>query len=92
MVRQVFSGDTGNALLKILRKVFAPSYDFDADVGENVDIFWTEMKNLAMMMPADREIAILSRMKTIEFLENGLERFRVVANAGISTGANDSSK
>ncbi len=92
LVRSVFSGDTGGSLLKVLRKVFCPSYDLTAGLGENVDIFWTELNKLPMMAPADREIAILSRIKTIEFLEDGLERLSVVANVAQSTGAMDSAK
>ena len=92
LVRSVFKGDTGANLLKILRKVFCPSYDFTAGLGENVDVFWTELKDLPRMLPADREIAILSRIKTVEFLEDGLERLSVVANVEQTTGANDSAK
>lgn len=91
-MRQVFSGDTGASLLKILRKVFAPSYDFTSEVGEATDIFWMDLKDLGRMTQADREIAILSRMKTLEFLEAGLERLKVVANTQVSTAANDSAK
>ncbi len=93
LVRQVFSGSAGNDLLKILRKIFVPTYDFNAEMGENTDVFWMDLKDLARMTPQDREVAILARVKTIDFLEGGLERLRVVAGAGpVSTPASDSTK
>jgi len=91
-VRQVFSGDTGAGLLKILRKVFLPTFDVNAGIGEQADIFWLDLKDLGRMAPADRETAILSRVKTIEFLEQGLERLHVVAGTTLSPVQMDSVK
>lgn len=66
-------------LLKLLRKAFLPEYDVDLPIGFNQVDMWSSM-GLEQMMPHDREVAILARLKLINHLELHLAMLKTLAD------------
>lgn len=64
--------------LKVLRKVFLPTYDFDAPFGQAIDL-WMTLK-LENMSPMEREVNILARNQLIYHLEFQLQQLQFLAN------------
>ena len=64
--------------LKLLRKVFLPTYDFDAPLGQVVDLWMT--LNITTMTPYDREVNILARNQLITHVEQQLIQLQHLAN------------
>lgn len=64
--------------LKVLRKVFLPTYDFDAPLGQVVDLWMT--LNITTMTPYDREVNIIARNQLITHIEQQLIQLQFLAN------------
>ncbi len=63
--------------LKVLRKVFLPTYDFDAPLGQTVDLWMT--LNLMSLSPQDREVQIIARNQLITHVEQQLMQLQFLA-------------
>lgn len=64
--------------LKLLRKVFLPEYDFNAPLGQTVDLWMT--LNIMSMSPQDREVNIIARNQLITHIEQQLVQLQFLAN------------
>lgn len=91
LIKKLYGGEAGMHALKMLRKIFLPTYDPEAPVGQNMDLFWMGLDNLPMMSPADREISILSRIKMIHHVEQQLLQLNALANQS-DTSADDEAR
>lgn len=81
IIKSLFGGDNGVKNLKLLRKVFAPEYDYNLPIGRQQEtILWQNLDQLSSMAPADREIAILSQIKLTRHIEGGLQALIFLAN------------
>lgn len=67
-------------LLKLLRKVFFPRYDYDAPIGQTIDMLWVGLEQLGQMSPQDRELAILSQIRLNSHIERQLMQLQFLAN------------
>lgn len=65
--------------LKTLRKFFIPTLNNASPIGELHDMWFEDVDLLARMAPQDRELVILSRIKTIKHIESALMRLRIIA-------------
>lgn len=74
LIKATFSSES---LLRLLRKVFLPPFDYDAPLGQAVDVWLT--LNLEQMTPYDRELAILARTKLITYVERRLLDLQILA-------------
>lgn len=63
--------------LKILRKVFIPSYDLNAEIGQVVDL-WLPL-DIEKIPPHDREIIIIARNRLILHIEQMLSQIKILA-------------
>lgn len=64
--------------LKVLRKVFLPTYDFNAPLGQVVDLWMT--LNFQGMSPMEREVNIIARNQLITHIEQQLIQLQFLAN------------
>jgi hypothetical protein len=79
-IKALFGGESGAKNLRLLRKVFAPEYDYDMPVGRQQEfVLWQNLDQLISMAPADREIAILSQIKLTKHLEAQLQSLLFMA-------------
>ncbi len=67
-----------DAGLKILRKVFLPTFDYNAPIGQTVDLWMT--LNIMDKSPMDREIQIIARNQLITHVEQQLLQLQYLAN------------
>jgi hypothetical protein len=80
-LKSLFGGEHGIANLKLLRKVFAPGYDFELPIGRQQEvIMWQNLEQMGAMPPADREVAILSQIKLSKHIEQQLQTLMTLAN------------
>ena len=80
-IRSTFKGN--DFALKTLRKVFLPEYDFNAPIGQTVDM-WVSL-NLEQIPKEDREVVILSRNKLIVHLEKQIQELKILADIDSKT-------
>lgn len=78
LLKATFGGN--DKLLKLLRKVFAPSYDPQAPLHKTTDIMWVGLEQLAQMAPGDRELILMSQIRLNRHLENCLLDLSVLVN------------
>lgn len=63
--------------LKALRKVFLPEFQYDAPIGQTVDL-WVAL-GLEQMPKEDRETFILARNKLIMHIEKQLQEIKLLS-------------
>lgn len=64
--------------LKVLRKVFLPTYDFDAPLNQVIDLWMT--LNFQNMSPEEKVINLTARNQVITHLEQQLTQLQFLAN------------
>lgn len=80
-IKSIFGGENGKENIKLLRKMFAPEYDYNLPIGRQQEvILWQNLDQMALMLPADREIAILSQIKLSKHIEAQLQTLLFMAN------------
>jgi hypothetical protein len=80
-IKSIFGGENGKENIKLLRKMFAPEYDYNLPIGRQQEvIMWQNLDQMVSMAPADREIAILSQIKLSRHLEAQLQTILFLAN------------
>lgn len=76
IIKSLFKGN--DKALKILRKTFLPTYDYEAPLGQVVDL-WMTLK-LDDQTPQQREVNILARNQVITHIEQQLIQLQFLAN------------
>jgi hypothetical protein len=72
LIKRTFGGEAGLHLLKVMRKVFYPTLDENAPLGQFVDIWRSLSSQFENMAPEDRLVALLCREKLIAHIEGCL--------------------
>lgn len=72
LFKRHFTGAEGDALLKVIRKVFYPQFDLSQPLGQFIDLWQSVGTNFEQMSPYDRELAILARVKLVQHVEGCL--------------------
>ncbi len=76
LIKTTFGGN--EKLLKLLRKVFLPEYDFNAPLGQVIDLWMTiDVTNLT---PDMAYIRLLARNQTISHVEQQIMQLSVLSN------------
>jgi hypothetical protein len=69
--------------IKLLRKLFLPSYEADAPLQQNIDLWMTI--NLNDMTPEEALVRIYARNEVISHVEQRLNQIQILANATVET-------
>lgn len=81
LLKRVFSGDSGEHLLKLLRKSFLPELDPNAPIGQNFDLWMTvDIKNVS---PEEAYRQIIARNTVIAHVEQRLVELSLLANRDV---------
>lgn len=83
LIKRTYAGESGELLLKLLRKTFLPELDPSLPVGQMLDL-WMTVK-IDDMSPQDALINLKSRNTLIAHLELQLMQLKILANQDSST-------
>lgn len=75
LIQSVFKDN--DKLLKLMRKIFLPSYDPNAPIGETVDL-WS-IKDIGNMHPDEVKIYFMARRELIMHVESQILQLRALA-------------
>ena len=82
MIRKTFRAN--DALLKLLRKLFVPTYSYNSELGQQPIDAWRDIDFSSL--PADEaKIQVIARLKSIAVLEQGLLFLQILANQSEKT-------
>lgn len=78
-IKATFKGN--KFALKTLRKFLIPTLNNNAPIGQ-LDDMWIETADvLVRMMPSERELVILARIKTIQHIDLALSKLSIIAES-----------
>ncbi len=77
-LKAMFGGDDKLGNIKLMRKLFLPSYEADAPLQQNIDLWMTI--NLNDLTPEEALIRMYSRNEVILHIEQRLNQIQVLAN------------
>jgi len=75
-IRALFKDN--EAGLKVLRKVFLPQYEYDAPLGQVIDLWMT--LNFQNMSPEEKIVNLTARNQVITHVEQQLSQLQFLAN------------
>lgn len=83
LIRNTFNREE---VLKLLRKVLWPDFDWSAPIGQTKYGMWVGLEQLMQMSPQDREVAILSQIRLNNAIEHSLMELQYLASTKEETG------